>query len=78
MDPTARRAEDKLAQGTALGRGNRSESTLIAADVKVAERDGAGVGNVVGLGETVQAELGHDRVLDLRPWGPGRCRSASS
>ena len=46
------------------------ESTSIAADVKVAEGDGAGVGDVVGLGESVQAELGHDRVLDLGLGGP--------
>ena len=41
------------------------QPSLIAADVKVAQRDGAGIGNVVGLGKLVQAELGHDRVLDL-------------
>ena len=46
------------------------ESSLIAADVEMAEGDGAGVGDVVGLGESVEAELGHDRVLDLGLGGP--------
>jgi hypothetical protein len=33
--------------------------------MKVAEGGSAGVGDVVRLGKLIQAELGHDRVLDL-------------
>ncbi len=38
--------------------------------MKMAEGDGAGIGDVVRLGKIVQAELGHDRVLDLGFGGP--------
>ena len=46
------------------------EPLLIAAHVKMAEGDGASIGDVVGLGKVVQAQLGLDRVLDLQLGSP--------
>ena len=48
-----------------IGVNSFREPLLIPAHVKMAEGDGAGVGDVVGFGKVIQAELGLDRVLDL-------------
>ena len=41
------------------------ETAAVPGDLEVAEGHGAGVGDVVGLGEAVEAQLGLDGVLHL-------------